>query len=220
MRAVWCDAPVRTQDAAYSPGTQYCVITITNPRVGSPIPDPEALFVPFRGSFSAEATTVAGTGDACLRAPKAPAGDEGHAGAHRELCPVVPCRACMRVCGCCVASPESWQPIKASAAHIRHMWDVWFASRDRAVQSSESFEAAQPPLHAEADGPTPHSTGLGLPLARALAKAGGGWLGACVCMRVPERVGRGGEGEGGVWSRVGFTWACFEAASSTTCTCS
>ena len=27
------------------------------------------------------------------------------------------------------------------------------------------------------DGPTPHSTGLGLPLSRALTKAGGGWLG-------------------------------------------
>lgn len=39
---------------------QYLVVTVSNPRRGHVIPDTEALFVPFKGQFDRQATSVAG----------------------------------------------------------------------------------------------------------------------------------------------------------------
>ena len=48
------------------------------------------------------------------------------------------------------------------------------------------------------DGPTAHSTGLGLPLSRALAKVAGGWLGLQGCLPLPAATAGGVDGgEGG-----------------------
>ena len=48
-----------------------------------------------------------------------------------------------------------------------------------AADSLVAYATVPPPARAEGvdSGPTPYTTGLGLPLSRALARAGNGWLG-------------------------------------------
>ncbi len=40
---------------------QYVTITVSNTRCGAGVPDPEAAFIPFRGTFSGNTTTATGT---------------------------------------------------------------------------------------------------------------------------------------------------------------
>ncbi len=81
---------------------------------------------------------------------------------------------------------ESWQPIQASASYVAKIREVWAHTVTNSEQptSSVSLDSgsftvvpARPVEDGSEEGPTAHSTGLGLPLSRALAKAGGGWLG-------------------------------------------
>ena len=60
------------------------------------------------------------------------------------------------------------------------MRSAWQVAQARAATDGAPFTDVPPVLTGSDDcgGPTPHTTGLGLPLSRALAKAGGGWLGA------------------------------------------
>ena len=91
----------------------------------------------------------------------------------------------------CVTA-ESWQPSAADDGYKQRMRQLWLQSWSR-VASSEYFAGGDgppvaatldpsqytlvPPEQGNSTGPTNNSTGLGLPLSRALAKAGGGWLG-------------------------------------------
>ena len=89
---------------------------------------------------------------------------------------------------------ESWQPIAADDDYKARMHSVWLQSwkqHDSDETLSEFIKNDSPPELSAMDerytsvppeagrdlGPTSNSTGLGLPLSRALAKAGGGWLG-------------------------------------------
>jgi hypothetical protein len=40
--------------------SQYLVITVSNPRWGHVIPDTEALFIPFKGQYDRQSSSVAG----------------------------------------------------------------------------------------------------------------------------------------------------------------
>ena len=71
---------------------------------------------------------------------------------------------------------EGWQPIKAKPSHVALIRKVWH----RGVATCRSMDAPYvdvPALEVREGGavaaPTPYTTGLGLPLSRALAKAGG-----------------------------------------------
>ena len=86
----------------------------------------------------------------------------------------------------CFDAPESWLPIQAPPEYVVRMRSLWLDCMHSfsidAVSSQDVDAAAYTvvPAVPEASGgtgPTPFSTGLGLPLSRALAKAGGGWLG-------------------------------------------
>ncbi len=73
---------------------------------------------------------------------------------------------------------ESWQPCRADPAHIARCRA--FLQQAAAVGAGDvgAFIPVLPPAGGEpGSGPTPYTTGLGLPLSRALARAGNGWLG-------------------------------------------
>ncbi len=62
---------------------------------------------------------------------------------------------------------------------ISRMRDLWTLTLDRAAATHQPYVIVQLPRWGrgkEGAGPTVNSTGLGLPLSRALAKAAGGWL--------------------------------------------
>ena len=116
---------------------------------------------------------------------------------------VSPCDV-LRLCVRALASrTESWQPITADVGYTARMKKLWLQSwrqtsdvsdllsylTSTAVSTSASQSgppvlstlagSSYTPVPAEAavgQGPTGNSTGLGLPLSRALAKVGGGWL--------------------------------------------
>ncbi len=59
---------VRHRDGLSGP-QRCCLITITNPRVGKRIANPEALFVPFKGSFEGATDDASVAGAWCPQRP-------------------------------------------------------------------------------------------------------------------------------------------------------
>ncbi len=75
----------------------------------------------------------------------------------------------------CVVA-ESWRPTTASPEYIHRLRSLWRVALG-VSRADPSPPVAIPPLTgAHESAPTPYTTGLGLPLSRALAKAGNGWL--------------------------------------------
>ena len=103
-----------------------------------------------------------------------------------------------------LGTAESWQASAADDGYKQRMRQLWLQAwrpdhRFAAIDYSAYLDGASgrvdddgppvaatldpsqytlvPPEEGNSTGPTNNSTGLGLPLSRALAKAGGGWLG-------------------------------------------
>jgi hypothetical protein len=201
--------------------SQYLVITVSNPRRGHVIPDTEALFIPFKGQYDRQSSSVAGVYPPppprggtpfspplpsslpplppCLLlypAPRLPvARDRNLAwtysvegwGSFPIGLPTAPPADVPLVASVSARSlllAEGWQPIKASPSHVAAIRKVWH----RGVATLRSMDAPFVPVPAPevreggmVAAPTPYTTGLGLPLSRALAKAGE----RCQCTEKP-----------------------------------
>jgi hypothetical protein len=122
----------------------------------------------------------------------------------------------------CVPGPaESWRPIHADPAHIARCRGILQQAGCLAAACQEPFTDLAATA-APVTGPTRYTTGLGLPLSRALARAANGWLGLDDQDLAPKPALAAGAGAGaaclapGAGAARGITtyWCVMEAPPS------